>query len=145
VAKQRQNGNFIAAKAESEVKTVFEQLGLTAEEIAILRQQGFVSREERGAGTVVFKLRFRLHGRQRVKYLGTDADRCNAIAVQLKQLQRARHIDAKLRKLNRAAAKLLRESKRRLEPLVAQCGRHFHGRTIRRWRGTAIEIRNHSV
>jgi hypothetical protein len=145
MAKQGQNGKFIAAKVESEVNTVFEQLDLTAEEIAVLRQQGFITREVRGAGTVVFKLRFRLHGRQRVKYLGTDADRCDAIAVQLERLQRARRIDAKLRKLNRAAAKLLRESKRRLEPLVAQCGRHFHGRAIRRWRGTAIEIRNRSV
>ena len=46
-------------------------LQMTALELQALRRQGFVSREQRGKRSY-FKLRFRLLGQQRAKYIGSD-------------------------------------------------------------------------
>lgn len=125
-AAHAEQGPSIAGQA------AFERLGLSTEEITSIRHQGFISREKRGRGTIVFKLRFRLDGRQRVKYLGTDAAQAALVQQELEKHQRGRQINQQLRELNRETAKLLRESKHRLEPFVAQAGLRFHGRAIRR-------------
>ena len=137
MAKEEQGVHQHAAETES-IEVFFAQVGLTPEEIAQVKLQGFVSREQRGTNTTVFKLRYRLDGRQRTKYLGTDVDRAIIIEQQLKKLQSARELNKKLRALNRKAAQLLRKIKPRLEPLVAQMGLRFHGRVLRRSRTIAV-------
>ena len=110
-------------------------LNLDDEEFAALKRQGFVSRETR-RGISVFKLRFRVNGRQRVKYVTTDPVVAAALERQLRQLQRAKDNDITLRSLNREARQLLRQCKNRLSPLVEQAGLGFHGRALRRPRPT---------
>ena len=108
-----------------------EGLGLGAEELTAVRRQGFVSRETRG-GSVIFKLRFRVAGRPRVKYLGCDEARAAEVQDVLDALQRVRNYDRGLRELSRQANGQLRKSKRQLEPLLKNKGWKFHGRAIRR-------------
>lgn len=87
----------------------------------------------RGRSTI-FKLRFRIHGKQRVKYLGSDIQRVAAIQLELDEVQKGRVFDRQFRDLNRLARELLKESKQRLLPLVNGTGLTFHGRAIRRTR-----------
>ena len=110
-----------------------EVIGLDAEQLDAVRRQGFISRETRGRLTI-FKLRFLLHGKQRVKYLGTDEQRVAAIQAALNKLQEGRVLDRRLRDLNQQARERLKESKQRLLPLMAGSGWRFHGRVIRRMR-----------
>lgn len=112
-------------------QTVFMRLGLTSEELRALKRQGFVSQEARSKHTTVFKLRFRLNGRQNVRYLGTDPEQARLIKEELRQLQRARQIDAQLRTLTDEARRVLRAGPEQLESLVRQAGFMFHGRMIR--------------
>ena len=79
----------------------------------------------------VFKLRFRMNGRQRVKYLGVDARFANQVEQELGQLQQKRHDDRQLKRLNREASELLRSCKLYLEPLINAVGLRFHGLAIR--------------
>ena len=60
------------------------KLGLAPGEIKALATQGFVARERRG-GRIYWKLRFRVGGRQRVRYLGSDATKAAAIRAELAQ------------------------------------------------------------
>lgn len=82
----------------------------------------------------MFKLRFRLKGRQKVKYLGCDAKRAAEIQVELDELQQSRNYDRRLRALARSASEQLREAKQRLEPLLEGTGWKLHGRAVRRTR-----------
>lgn len=112
-------------------QSAFGQLGLTTEEIASLKRQGFVSVEIRG-GCTIYKLRFRVDRRQRVRYLGTDPMMADAVRQELDQLRQQTQLDRRLRNQNQEIDRFLRESKRRLEPLAAQAGLKFHGRMLRR-------------
>ncbi|HEY2149093.1 MAG TPA: hypothetical protein VGH32_14225 [Pirellulales bacterium] len=76
------------------------------------------------------KLRFRLGGRQRVKVI-TGAERARRLAEVLVRWQAARRGELALARLSREAARKIRESKRRLEPLLDGRPFHFHGLTIR--------------
>ena len=118
--------------------TALERLRLTAEELGAVKQQGFVSQERRG-GSVIYKLRFRLDRRQRVRYLGTDQVTADRVAQELDHLRLPNQLDRKLRDLNWEANRLLRESKRRLEPVVAQAGLKFHGFALRKPRKERLQ------
>jgi hypothetical protein len=126
-------------------EAAFRRLGLIEVEIAGLARQGFVRSEERDGGVRVFKLRFRAEGRQRVKFLGRDAGQAAAIERALAELQATRRNELKLRRLNREAAKVLRESKRVLVPLVTQAGFRFHGLEIRKPRRSAAALEESKV
>ncbi len=67
------------------------RLGLTRNDIAALRRQGFIAAEYcvRGGRRFgpYFKLRWRCGGRQRVRYLGRDCRLAEAVAAAVKQLQ----------------------------------------------------------
>jgi hypothetical protein len=108
------------------------ELGLTDEELEALRSQGFVGQETRHH-RLYYKLRFRLHGKQRVRYI-RGAARAQAVRSELDALQHmvlhAREIAA----LAREGAAILRASKKSLAPLLAARNFHFHGRSIRRRR-----------
>ena len=108
------------------------EFGVNAADQAALARRGFVSREIRGRGTTVFKLRFRRDGRQRVHYLGTDAGGVRRVQEALRELQEERRIELDMGRLHRDAAKLLRDGKRLLEEPLAAVGLRFHGRSIRR-------------
>ena len=112
-------------------RTIFEGLNLDDEEFAAVRRQGFVSRETRKGRTTVFKLRFRVNGQQRVKFVTTNPVMAAALERELRQLQRSKDKDLTLRSLNREASQLLRQCKTRLAPLVEQAGLRFHGRALR--------------
>lgn len=120
------------ADQSEEDQTVLRALGLGPDEAAALRRQGFVSSETRDGGKFVFKLRFRLGGRQRVKHVGTDRAQARRLQQTLERLQQDRRRTLALGRLNREAAKLLRDTKRRVEPLLNLAGYRFHGRAIRR-------------
>ncbi len=73
-------------------------LGLGEEEFAALARQGFIHGEQRG-GKKIFRLRFRIDGRQRVRYVSPR--HVAVLEVELKDLQRG--IRSR-RRLNRIAA-----------------------------------------
>ena len=108
-------------------------LGLSVEEIAALRRQGFVSREQR-RGRTLFKLRFRMPSErgQHVRYLGGDPAVAEAVRRELGQIQRVRKMDLKLGKLRRKIAESLRCRWSSAAPQFKLLGYRFHGRTLRR-------------
>jgi hypothetical protein len=141
---QAEEQNQMEHTESSEAAQYFRQeLGLAPEEIAEVARQGFISHEVRNKSTV-YKLRYRRRGRQRVRYLGTDSVRVQAVQRALVNLQRRRKSELELRTLSRQAAELLRDSKRRLEPLLKTAGLRFHGRAIRRPRASSKIARNNT-
>jgi hypothetical protein len=125
--------NLAALPANS---PLLARLRLTRDELAALRRQGFVARERRGERSAVFKLRFRLAGRQRVIYLGTDFEQARAVKRELAELQRGRRQSLELARLHRMVGKTVRASKTQLAPLFERDGYHFHGHAVRRRRSS---------
>ena len=106
-------------------------LGLSSEHLQALAQQGFVCTEYRAERGPFFKLRFRLQGRQVVKYLGMDVEEAERVRRELAELQRARRVDVELRRATREARKILRSSKRMVWADAKRAGFEFHGRALR--------------
>jgi hypothetical protein len=112
---------------------VLNRLAPSKEELGALTQQGFVSCENRG-GKSVFRLRYRVHGRQRVRYVSPrDA---GALEAELELLQRRIRSHRRLTGLAALAHMALRQRRSMLAPLVEVRGYHFHGHQIRRSRNT---------
>ena len=109
------------------------RLKLSADEIEELKSQGFVAEERRGK-TVYFKLRFRLQGRQRVKYLGRDVAFVNMIRQELAVIQTPRRTLQHVERCGQHARTSLRQMKSELTPMLASYGYHFHGMAIRKTR-----------
>jgi hypothetical protein len=109
-----------------------EGLGLTADELAAVKQQGHVAQEVRGRNRMVYKLRYRFGGRQRVRYLGADPEFAKAVREELQRIRRAEVMRKNLRSLTREGKRALRQSKLRLLPFVEQLGYAFHGFDLRR-------------
>jgi hypothetical protein len=120
-------------------------LGLKPEEIAALTCNGSISRESRARRTIIFKLRYRVAGRQCVKYLGTDERLVEHIRSELKDLQASHRRGRRLHRLDEEARELLRACKQRLELHLEQAGLKFHGRAIRRLRNRNDVINNTST
>ena len=106
-------------------------LGLSSEHVRALAQQGFVCSEYRGKRGPFFKLRFRLQGRQVVKYLGMDVEEAERVRRELAELQRARRGGVELRRATLEARKILRSSKRMVWADAKRAGFEFHGRSLR--------------
>jgi hypothetical protein len=111
-------------------------LALGLEERQALSQQGFVSVETRGSRRY-FKLRFRLAGKQCVRYLGNDPALAERVLQELYRLQNGRRLKRELCGLMRIAAKSIRGAKQRLAPLLPEAGYAFHGLSIRKQRNLA--------
>ena len=124
-------------RSEPNLGPCVASLRLTPEERDSLKWQGFVAGERRG-GTQYFKLRFRYGGRQRVCYLGRDPEIAAKIARELAAMQQEHETVRELARLTRAARKLLRDSKRGLEPYLRDAGFKFHGLQIRRVRTSSL-------
>ena len=103
-------------------------LELTAVEHAALARQGSVAAETRGPSRY-YKLRFRVEGRQQVRYLGKDPSVAKAIARELKSWQTGRQLGVVLGRLAKRARARLRAARAQLAPLLEQDGLWFHGFT----------------
>jgi hypothetical protein len=107
-------------------------LGLDEHDLAALRHQGFVSREQRTPDQApIHKLRYRIGGRQRTRYLGSDLELVTKIKKELTELQGAVNRSRKLQKLLRQARRGLRLAKFKVLPLLIAEGRYYHGFAIR--------------
>ena len=112
---------------------VLRQLQLPEQALAALRTQGFVSAELHGQKWI-YKLRFRLEGRQHVRFLGDDEQRVRAVQEELGVLQRERRNKRRFADLRRRTRRILSESKSALKGLLEQHGFHYHGQAIRKRR-----------
>jgi hypothetical protein len=108
-----------------------DHLSLDDAERAALRTNGFIACEQRRYCRV-YKLRFRAHGRQRVRYLGTDAAAAQQLQDELVVWQASTRADRELRHAVQEALQAIRISNTLLELYVLSLGLKFHGRAIRR-------------
>jgi 7-keto-8-aminopelargonate synthetase-like enzyme len=115
-------------------QSILIDLHLAASELEALSRQGFVAPEQRRSGAIVFKLRFRVAGRQMVRYVGTDPARAAAVRAALEVLQQRRRLMRRLAARTAALRALLRSIKSRLAGELAATGLQFHGRRLRRRR-----------
>ena len=113
------------------------ELDLTNDELAAVSRQGFVASELRGNGMVVYKLRFRLAGRQCVRYLGTDPTRAAEVRAALALWQARRRLERRLASRMAQMRAILKSIKPRLTPFLEEAGLQFHGRVLRRPRPSA--------
>ena len=127
-SKQTEQDGHVAQTDRGALQTI----GFQAEEIAALKRKGTITQERRGRDTIIFKLRYRMEGRQRVKYLGSDRRVVEQIRAELHDLQAAHRRHRRLRRLETQARTLLQDTKLRLEAPLKQAGLKFHGRAIRR-------------
>jgi hypothetical protein len=104
-------------------------LRLTDNDLQELSHQGFVCREVRG-NLAIFKLRFRRAHQQVVRYIA--AEHAAAIRAELARLQTDYRLQRELGRLTKSARRMLRESKKNLEPIVATEDLKFHGLALRR-------------
>jgi hypothetical protein len=120
-----------AAPAEALIPPQLAKLNLTDAQLAALRRQGFVNPERRN-GRTVYKLRLRVEGVQIVRFLGTNRQRAESLAAELRHWQSGRRRQLEAGQLRKTLRALLRRQKRQLTPLVEQAGFRFHGRHVRR-------------
>jgi hypothetical protein len=112
-------------------------MGFGEAELAALRRQGHLSREQRGPEQApIFKLCYRWEGRRRVRYLGSDPALISAIRQELAVIQQAAKRHRKMQRVLRLARRGLRQAKSTMAPVVAAAGCYFHGFAIRRRRRT---------
>jgi len=109
-------------------------LGLSAEQLDLLAENGSLCREERGKGKTYYRLRFREAGKQYTRYVGNEQGFVEQVRRELLLLQATRNSRQKMRHLADKARQVARSTKRMLEPLLATVGRTFHGMEIRRRR-----------
>ena len=118
-------------------------LHLSAEELKSLTQEGFVAPEMRGTQRY-YKLRFRIGGKQRVRYLGSSSAFASGVAGELYELQANKRT---LRELDRGARQInaaLRASQCLLAPILIPLGFHFHGLRVRKQRTTNKQSVDHT-
>ncbi len=108
-------------------------LRLLPDELKALSTQGFVIEERRGKRSY-YKLRFRCHGRQRVRYLGSCAEVAEQIRLEVDELQRWHKRDREFARLSRRARVVMRDVKSMLEPLLGKEGCYFYGNEVRTMR-----------
>ena len=114
-----------------EVFPLLNRLALSDEELVALTRQGFIRSERRGGKTII-RLRYRVHGRQRVRYVSPgDAA---ALEAELRLLQRRVRARRRLAGLAALARKVLCYRRSTIAPILEARGYHFHGHQIRRRR-----------
>ena len=108
-------------------------LNLPERELAALRTQGFVSAERRRQN-LVFKLRYRLDGRQHVRFLGDDERRAHAVRDELLLLQHDVQEKRRFTALRIRTTRVLKECKAASQGFLGETGYYFHGLAIRKRR-----------
>jgi hypothetical protein len=112
---------------------LLNRLKLSDEVLGALTRQGFIRSERRGTKTI-FRLCYRVEGRQHVRYVSPrDA---KALEAELRSLQRQILARRRLAVLAALGRRALRDRKLKLAPLIEARGYHFHGHQIRRRRTT---------
>lgn len=111
-----------------------KSLGLSAEQLDLLAENGSLCREERGEGRTYYRLRFREAGKQYTRYVGNEQGFVEQVRRELLLLQAKRNSRQEMRRLADKARQVARGTKRMLEPLLPTVGRTFHGVAIRRRR-----------
>jgi hypothetical protein len=110
-------------------------LGLDDDELSALRRQGYIQRDRRAGGSRTYlRLRFRVAGRMRTVYLGTDERLAANVQRELDLLQAPRRKKLQLARAVQLGRQTLRRTKLRLVPTLAELGMHYHGDTIRQRR-----------
>jgi hypothetical protein len=107
-------------------------MGLNKEHLAALAKQGNLRAESTGRGNRYYKLRFRIGSQQQVRYVGNDRAFVDQVERELICLQKGTKTRRRVRRLTRTAKSRLRETRRCLEPVLANAGFYFHGREVRR-------------
>jgi hypothetical protein len=102
-----------------------------------LARQGWISEQVRSSGARTFKLRWRVEGRQRVRYLGSDPAFAAHVRAILIDMQCARRTERQFAELLGQARRQLAHVKRQLAPELAARGYAYHGYTARRTRTSA--------
>jgi hypothetical protein len=121
--------NIMTEWLAPEAYPLLNRLKLSDEEHGALTRQGFIRSEKRGTKTI-FRLRYRVHGRQHVRYVSPrDAKALEAELASLQRQVRARRGLAVHAALARRA---LRDRRLTLAPPLKALGYHFHGHQIRR-------------
>jgi hypothetical protein len=117
---------------------LFGKLGLTGEDLAALAEQGFVSAEYRFRGHRRYgpfhKLRWRVAGRQRVRYLGRNPILGERVRLALAAWQAPRRTQRVSAALLHSVRRALRAAKAAAAPQLACEGRYLHGYIARRRR-----------
>jgi hypothetical protein len=114
---------------------VLQQLGLLSAELVALREQGYLTQDDRGHGHAGYwRLRFRFDGRMRTIYLGRDVELLDRVREELGLLREPRRIRRQLVDVARQTRQALRAAKQRLAGPLRQIGMRFHGDCIRKCR-----------
>jgi len=121
---------------------VLDDFELTTDERLALEQQGFVSGERRDSGAIIYKLRFRLDGRQRVVSLGGDLELIARVRQALQDCQQRRRWKHRLASRAKVQRALGRKIRSELAPVAAAAGYWLHGRRLRRRRAIASTDRS---
>jgi hypothetical protein len=114
-------------------------LGLSPEAWNALAEKGNLCAETGKCGTV-YKIRFRMSGRQQSRYVGKRPGFVEQIRHELAQLQGAARSQERLQRLERQAKRCIRKTIRQIETLLPGAGRAFHGRSIRRQRHGRMSV-----
>ena len=127
-------------ETDAKVPTFFPglaSLGLSWQAWDALAKQGSLCAES-SANEHVFKLRFRMDGRQHSRCVGKEEGFIQQIRRELTQLQADARRQKQLRRLVREAKQCIRKTKHQLAPLLSATGHAFHGMAIRRQRRSHI-------
>ena len=116
-------------------ESLLTTFNLSDEELGALARQGFVSWERRGR-CMYAKLRYRVDGKQRVKYLGKEEGFVRRVEEELAVLQSTSQLDRALGRLTRDANQVLRSVRGRVESVLSDRGYVLHGRSVRKPRPT---------
>jgi hypothetical protein len=108
--------------------------GLAATDLDALNRNGFVAVEARESGRTIFTLRWRTAGRQRSRRLGSDPAVADAVRAALADLRDRREQERELFRRARMIHREARLLQLQLAAVLAEQGRHFHGRRVRRRR-----------
>lgn len=122
------------ASQQPAAESILLTLGLEPADLSALRRQGSVAPEPRGPGPPLYKLRFRVNGQQRVKSLGRDMLRADAVRTALADWQRPHQEKMRLRRLPQRVTRALRSAREQLEPHFGAVGLRFHGLSVRQTR-----------
>jgi hypothetical protein len=117
-------------------KTIaLKSLGLTSEELLTLSRQGTLFADAAGR----HRLRFRIDGRRRTKYVGTELPFIEQIRRELAYLQADVRRERRLSPQVRHARQCLRRIKSRVAPPAIPLGFHIRGSELCRNRSACIE------
>ena len=128
-----EGGNHVQINMRPTLPDLAERLRLSDRDLDALQTQGTISAELRPNGPV-HKLRFRVGGRQQVRYLGPDSPWVATVREALAAWQIPVRFGRELARRVRDGRRRLRRVRSAQTPLLRLAGLHFHGTTLRRIR-----------